>query len=158
MKKNIYFLLLSLLFLFQLPVFGGQSPAAPINVEDHPVMQAPVTLNRAEIESQLGRKLTFKELIGVSLLKSRIAKEQKHHSVPGAAAGKTNWLAIAGFVIGLVSLFIAGIPLGIVAVVFSSIAMGQIKKNGEKGSGFAVAGLILGIVGIVGAAIVIANM
>jgi len=159
MEKKLYFLLFVLVIFIQLPVFGVQPVAPPINEEDHPVLQAPVTLDRAQLESQLGRKLKFKERIGLSLLKTSINKEQKHHPVTDSpGAGKTNGLAIAGFVIGLVSLFIAGIPLGIVAIIFSSIALGQIKKKGEKGSGFAIAGLILGIVGLVGAMIVLANM
>jgi hypothetical protein len=33
--------------------------------------------------------------------------------------------------------------------------LGQIEKKGEKGKGFAIAGLILGIVGLVGGIIVI---
>ena len=157
MKRNYYFLLFLFFLFIQLPVFAVQSPLAPINLEDHPVVQAPVTINRAQLETQLGRKLTFKERIGFSLLKSGIAKDRKHHPV-AHASGKTNGFAVAGFVIGLVSLFVAGIPLGTVAIVFSAIALGQIQKKGEKGKGFAIAGLILGIVGVVGAAIVLGNM
>lgn len=157
MKKNLYFLLFSLLIFIQLPVFGVQSHTAPINVEDHPVVQATVPLDRTQLESQLGRKLTFKERIGFSLVKSGIVKEKKHNSITDApTAGTTNGLAISGFIIGLVSLFVAGIPLGIVAVIFSAIALGQIQKKGQRGRGFAIAGLILGIVGIVGALIVLA--
>ena len=159
MKKNFYFLLFLSLFFIQLPAFGGKSPAAPINLEDHPVMQAQVPLNRAQLETQLGRKLTFKERIGLSLLKSGITKDRKHQPVTETpSSGKTNGFAVAGFVIGLVSLFVAGIPLGTVALVFSGIALGQIEEKGEKGKGFAIAGLILGIVGVVGATIVLANM
>jgi hypothetical protein len=147
------------LVFIQLPLFAVQSSPSPINLEDHPVVQAPVPLNRAQLESQLGRKLTFKERIGFSLLKSGITKDRKHHPVSvSPATGKTNGFAVAGFIIGLVSLFIAGIPLGTVALVFSGIALGQIEKKGEKGRGFAIAGLILGIVGVVGATIVLANM
>jgi len=156
MKKKLYFPLLLLLIFIQLPLFGGQSPAPPINLEDHPMLQASVPLNRAQLESQLGRKLTFKERIGLSLVKAGIVKDHKHHSVTDTPAAKTNGFALSGFIIGLVSLFVAGIPLGIVAVIFSSIAMGQIKKKGEKGSGFAIAGLILGFIGIIGAIIVLA--
>jgi len=155
MKKKFYFSLFLLFILVQLPVFGVHS-APPVNTEDHPVLQAPVSLNRAQLESQLGRKLTFKERIGLTLLKSGIAKDRKHHSVTNApSAGGTNGLAIAGFVLGLVSLFFAGILFGILAIIFSAIGLGQIEKKGEKGKGFAIAGLILGIVGLVGAVIVL---
>jgi hypothetical protein len=104
MKKKFYFSLFLLFILVQFPVFGVHSTAPPVNTEDHPVLQAQVSLNRAQLESQLGRKLTFKERIGLTLLKSGIAKDKKHHSVTNAAsAGGTNGLAIAGFVLGLVS-------------------------------------------------------
>lgn len=156
MKKNLYFLLFSLLIFIQLPVFGVQSHTSPINEEDHPIVQATIPLDRTQLESQLGRKLTFKERIGFSLVKMGIVKEKKHNAVTDSpAAGTTNGLAISGFIIGLVSLFIAGIPLGIVAIIFSAIALGQIPKKGQKGRGFAIAGLILGIIGIVGALIVL---
>lgn len=157
MKKNFYFFLFLLLFFIPLPAIGGKSPAPPINLEDHPVMQAQVPLNRAQLETQLGRKLTFKERIGLSLLKSGITKDKKHQPVTDSSS-RTNGFAVAGFVIGLVSLFVAGIPLGTVALVFSGIALGQIEERGEKGKGFAIAGLILGIIGVVGATIVLANM
>ena len=157
MKKKLSFLLFFVLIFIQLPAFGSESPAAPINVEDHPVIQNTVPLNRAQLETQLGRKLTLKERIGFSFVKSGIHKEQKKHSIPDSpTAGKTNGLAVAGFIVGLVSIFVAGIPLGICAVVFSAIALSQIEKKGQKGKGFAIAGLILGVVGLVGAIIVLA--
>ncbi|MBK4348352.1 DUF4190 domain-containing protein [Lacisediminihabitans changchengi] len=61
---------------------------------------------------------------------------------PGTPApvAKTNTLAIVGFVLGFV------VSLG--AVVVSHIALAQIKRTGEAGRGFAIAGLILGYVGI----------
>ena len=158
MKKYFYYLLCTLFIFFQLPVFGANHKT-PVNLEDHPVMQAPVQLDRAQLEAQLGRKLTLKERIGFSLVKSGIARDRKHHPVAEPApTGGVNGFGVAGFVIGLVSLFVAGIPLGILAIVFSAVAIGQIDKKGEKGKGFAIAGLILGLVGLVGALIVLGTM
>jgi hypothetical protein len=57
-----------------------------------------------------------------------------------APVAKTNTLAIVGFVLGFV------VSLG--AVIVSHIALHQIKQTGEGGRGFAIAGLILGYVGI----------
>jgi hypothetical protein len=157
MKKKLYFPLFILLIFIQLPLFGGQSPASPINQEDHPILQTTVPLNRTQLESQLGRKLTLKERIGLSLLKAGIVKDKKHLSVTEfSTEGKTNGFGIAGFIVGLVSLFVAGIPLGIAAIVFSAIALGEIPKKGQKGRGFAIAGWILGVIGLVGAIIVLA--
>lgn len=51
----------------------------------------------------------------------------------------TNGFAIAGFVCSLV-LF------GLLGLIFSIIGLSQIEKNGQDGKGFAIAGLVLGIV------------
>jgi hypothetical protein len=61
-----------------------------------------------------------------------------------------HWGAIVGLSTGVVGLFIFGILFGICAIVFSSIALGSINKNPEKykGKGMAIAGLVIGIVGI----------
>jgi hypothetical protein len=59
-------------------------------------------------------------------------------SLPAGEGGGTNALAIAGFI---TSLF-----LPIVGLVLSAIALGQIKRTGQRGRGLAMAGLIIGIV------------
>ncbi len=51
---------------------------------------------------------------------------------------KTNTLAIVGFIL---SFF-----LGIVGSIICIVALSKIKKTGEKGKGFAIAGIIIGIV------------
>lgn len=61
------------------------------------------------------------------------------YSAP-AMVPRTNTLAIVGFVLGFV------VSLG--AVICSHIALSQIKRTGESGRGFAIAGLILGYVGL----------
>ena len=63
---------------------------------------------------------------------------------------KNNSLALAGFIVGLISNVIGVLSVGcIVAIILSSIGLSQIKKNGESGRGFAIAGLILGIIGTI---------
>ncbi len=63
--------------------------------------------------------------------------------------GTSNSLAVAGFVVSIVSLFInlAGI-VGLVATILSAIGLSKVKETG-KGKGLAIAGLIIGIIGIV---------
>ena len=62
---------------------------------------------------------------------------------PAAAAARTNSLAVASLILGLLSLFV---PFAILAVVFGHVARSQIRKSAgrQKGSGMALAGLILG--------------
>ena len=57
------------------------------------------------------------------------------------ASQKTNVLAI----VSLVSAFF----ISIVAIITGHIALSQIKKTGEQGRGLAIAGLIIGYVGLV---------
>jgi len=64
------------------------------------------------------------------------------------AADKWNVLAI----ISLVSAFFVSLA----AVICGHIALSQIKKTGEKGRGLAIAGLVLGYVGLIGGIIFIA--
>ena len=64
---------------------------------------------------------------------------------------KTEGLGLAGFLSGLVGLFIASIPLGVIAVIFGSISLSKIKKQSQryKGKGFAIASIILGLIDVV---------
>lgn len=65
------------------------------------------------------------------------------------AAGPENGLAVAGFVCSLVGIFIGIISL--LGLVFSAIALGRPGRRG-----LATAGLVLGIIGVVGWVIVVA--
>lgn len=66
---------------------------------------------------------------------------------------KTNSMAVAGFVLGILSLFswicCLGTLTSILAIVFSAVGLSKIKQTGEQGRGFAIAGLVLGILGMV---------
>ncbi|MGH3405628.1 MAG: DUF1707 and DUF4190 domain-containing protein [Streptosporangiaceae bacterium] len=59
----------------------------------------------------------------------------------------TNQLAIAALVCGCAQLFFS-VLTGIPAVILGHIARRQIRETGENGDGMALAGLILGYVGI----------
>ena len=72
---------------------------------------------------------------------------------PGVTAGRTNTLAIASLVVGMLSLMLmcallgpASAILGVVAAGFSVVARKQIAQRGQVGEGLARAGLILGII------------
>jgi hypothetical protein len=64
---------------------------------------------------------------------------------------KIEGLGLAGFISGIVGLFIFGIPLGLVAMIFGGISLIKIEKQPTKykGKGFALASLIVGTVGII---------
>jgi Domain of unknown function (DUF4190)/Septum formation len=56
--------------------------------------------------------------------------------VPPPGSSRTNGFAIAGFVLGLVGAIV-------LAPIFSILALRKIKRTGESGKGFAIAGLVL---------------
>ena len=63
-----------------------------------------------------------------------------------AAPGRTSGLAIASMVLGIVWIYWIG---SILAVIFGHIAISQAKKDPRlRGKGMAIAGLVLGYVGI----------
>ena len=61
-----------------------------------------------------------------------------------------NGLAIASFVCALAGIPLFGIITGMVAVVLAVIALGAIRANSQRGLGLALAGLLLGLVDVVG--------
>ncbi|MGD0378799.1 MAG: DUF4190 domain-containing protein [Acidimicrobiales bacterium] len=65
---------------------------------------------------------------------------------PVAVGRRTNGMAIASMVLGILWLWWIG---SILALVFGYVALGQIKQRNEGGRGMAIAGVVLGWVGIV---------
>ncbi|MBY4014664.1 DUF4190 domain-containing protein [Rhodococcus fascians] len=63
-------------------------------------------------------------------------------------APATNTLAIVSLVLAVLGLTFIPLIASVCAVVCGHVAKGQIKRNGEGGSGFATAGLIVGYVSI----------
>jgi hypothetical protein len=71
-----------------------------------------------------------------------------------AAPSSTSPLALAGFILGLLSLFGSccccyGLPFSIPGLVVSGVALAQLKKETQGGKGLALAGLILSLLGVV---------
>lgn len=62
-----------------------------------------------------------------------------------AQAPGTNGLAIASMVLGIIWLWWVG---SVLAVIFGHVSLGQIKRTGQQGRGMAIAGLVLGYIGI----------
>jgi uncharacterized membrane protein len=73
---------------------------------------------------------------------------------PVAPAPKTNPLAIASLVFGLLQPFTGGLST-IPAVVLGHVAHSQIRRTGERGGALATVGLVLGWIGISVAVLVV---
>ncbi len=71
-----------------------------------------------------------------------------------AYGGQTNGLAVASLICGIAQV-IFGPLSGIPAIILGHIARGRIRQTGEQGAGLALAGLILGYVGLVLTAILV---
>ena len=67
-------------------------------------------------------------------------------AVPTTSAAATgapwNVLSIVGFVLSLVG-------FNVIAVILGFIGLSQVKKNGQRGRGFALAAIIIGLVSLV---------
>jgi len=152
--RTAFFCILPFCLFLMLPVAGFAEISRPLALES--TLPAPFTahdFSKTKVEDLLGRKLTLGEKLALPLIKKKLAKGV---SAAGAVRqGNTDGMAIAGFVTGLVSIFIFGIILGILGIVFSSLALKRIKREPDtrSGKGLAIAGLILGLVGVIGALI-----
>lgn len=71
---------------------------------------------------------------------------QQHHYY-GAPAPRTNGMATASMILGIVGILFCG-ATSILAVIFGHVAHSQIRNTGEGGHGMAIAGLILGYLAV----------
>jgi hypothetical protein len=65
---------------------------------------------------------------------------------PPPAGSRTNGLAVASLVLGIVWLCGVG---SILALIFGCVALSRIKRTGEGGRGMAIAGIVLGSIGAI---------
>ena len=70
-------------------------------------------------------------------------------SSDSVAQNSVSSFALMSFFFALAGLFIAGILFGIAAVVFGVLAFSDCNKNGKNGRGFAIVGLIIGILDVI---------
>ena len=61
------------------------------------------------------------------------------------AAQKNNKNAIIGFVLSAISIFGVGLA-GIIGMIFGIVALTQIKHTHEKGKGWAIAAIVIGLI------------
>lgn len=84
----------------------------------------------------------------------------QHVSPVPPPAKKTEGLGLTAFICGVVGLIIAGIPLGIMALVFGAIGLSKVNRYPDiyMGRGFAITGIVLGIIDIVGVLLILSSM
>ncbi len=95
--------------------------------------------------SQLVVAKTYNEL---STLTADLHRPVPYRPVARAAQRQsTNGPAVASLVFGIGQVFLWGLG-GIIAIVCGHVARSQIRKTGQQGDGLAVAGLVLGYLGV----------
>ena len=62
---------------------------------------------------------------------------------------KQNSMALTSFIIALVGLLVAGLPCGIVAIVLGIVGLVKFDATKEKGKGFAITGLVVGVIDVI---------
>lgn len=124
---------------------GRAAVAAPPVVVENSVTET-TSLNRADLEAQLGRKLKFTERIAFGMLKKKARKQQK----AAAGDGKTDGLAVTSFVVGVASILLLfangiGFLTAIVGLVLGIVALSRINRNPgfRSGKGLAIAGIAI---------------
>lgn len=129
------------------------SVAAPVEASAEVVNSSSGTSENNSVaasssSSSAPQKLTFKQRVVTKMLTRKMVKIQKAQKAN--AAGKTNTLSIisagAG-VAGLVLFFIypfVGILLALAAVILGFVGKSQIKRNDERGMGWAITGIVTG--------------
>lgn len=97
--------------------------------------------------NQLNEGVAFCDQCGASVLVEGAENKTKK---------QTNILASVGMIVSLVSIFLNfwGI-VGIAAIVLSFIGLNQISTTGEEGKGFAITGIVIGIISVIYAFIMI---
>ncbi|SER00505.1 DUF4190 domain-containing protein [Neolewinella agarilytica] len=135
MNYTLSLFILLVLLLTPEPSFAALTPAA----------EAPVRhLDRAHVEQQLGRKLKFKERIGLSIIRGKAKRQARRAAKTAAGGSPVDGYAVASLVCGILGFFtfFTAIP----ALVLGIIALGRFNRDPQyrSGKGMAIAGVILG--------------
>ncbi len=127
---------------------------APLEVADLAKM------SRKQVERKLDRKLKFKERLTFKVMK-RYAKRMDRLGTDEDACAMLEKKAKAGVLFGILGLIIAGLIFGILAIINGSKAKKYARENptcpdAKKRGNQGTVGIILGILDIIGGAIIIA--
>lgn len=99
----------------------------------------------AEATASIDEAISVKTKTSLYLNKSQ-NQPQDYYS-----ARRLSTISLLSFLFAIASLFILGIPFGAAAVVLGIIGIVQVEKNRDiyKGQGFAIAGLIIGLIAVI---------
>ena len=106
-------------------------------------------LDKDEHDARVGRAMTATTFAELDAVVIDLPGARPVAPVPSASLqyAKTNALAITSLICGIAQLMFG--PLATIpAVVCGHMARGQIRRTGEQGAGMALAGLILGWIGV----------
>jgi hypothetical protein len=94
------------------------------------------------------QKLNGWQKFGLKLIQKKINRKIKKINTEGR---KVDGLGVASFTLGILAWFIFGIPFSILAMIFGLASISRINKSKEtrKGKGFAIVGLILGLIALI---------
>jgi len=122
------------------PILSDVIPPVANNIKDQNQSTSILTStkNKPIKEDIKNTKRAVKKIIK-TIKNNKPADEQKLH-----------WAALTGFITSLVGLLVLPILFGLCGIIFSAIALSKIKRNPElyKGKGFAIAGLVIGIIAV----------
>lgn len=108
-------------------------------------------LSREEFETRTGRTMSAKHYGELAAIIADLPVGPLGQSGPGyypaIPAQPTNGMAAGSLVCSLIGMLLP--PMLVSGVVMGHVARGQIRATGQRGDGFAVAGLVLGYLGIV---------
>ena len=77
------------------------------------------------------------------------SKEYTAQTTQNTGVRKQNAMALTSFIVALVGLLIAGLPCGIVAIILGIVGLVKFDATKEKGKGFAIAGLVIGVIDVI---------
>lgn len=79
-----------------------------------------------------------------------VNNQQPNNNVVQGGTKKVNGLAVASFVCSMVGIVVFGIIMGILAICFGAVSLNRTKYFPEEtGKGFAVAGIVVGIIEVI---------
>lgn len=145
-----------LLICFSLSLFSFSSAEAAVVVVAPEAAQQTMTssevLARKAVEARLGRKLTFRERIGLGIVRAK-AKRQQRRAARGKAVangGKLDSISLIAGILGILT--IPALFLGLLGGVFAlgALIMGIIgltrtpRDGFRSGKGWAIVGTVIG--------------